>query len=96
MKTPTSSEQNVNEQAEVIKLGLDIHANQYVVARQIDGSSPQTPQRFSPEQFLVWAKKQTRLARKDYCCYEAGCFGYWLHRRLEEMGIANFVVRPRN
>ena len=63
MKTPTSSEQNVNEQAEVIKLGLDIHANQYVVARQIDESSPQSPQRFTPEQFLVWAKKQRHISQ---------------------------------
>lgn len=90
------SEQNRNEQAEVIKLGLDIHANKYVVARQIDGSSPQSPQRFTPEQFLDWAKKQTRLAKKVYCCYEAGCFGYWLHRRLEAAGVTNYVVRPRN
>jgi hypothetical protein len=36
METPTSSEQNVNAQAEVIKLGLDIHEKKYVVARQID------------------------------------------------------------
>ncbi|MEX2382246.1 MAG: hypothetical protein WD490_07675 [Opitutales bacterium] len=52
MKTPTSSKQDDNAQAEVIKLGLDIHANKYVVARQIDGSSPQSPQRFTPEGFL--------------------------------------------
>lgn len=84
------------ERAEVIKLGLDIHANKYVVARQIDGSSPQSPQSFTPEQFLSWVDKQTRLAKKVYCCYEAGCFGYWLHRRLEALGVANYVVRPRN
>jgi transposase len=96
IKTPMPSRQNINEPAEVIKLGLDIHADKYVVARQIDGSSPQSAQRFTPETFLVWAKKQTRLAKKVYCCYEAGCFGYWLHRRLEAIGVINFVVRPRN
>jgi hypothetical protein len=76
IKTSMPSEQNINEQAEVIKLGLDIHATQYVVARQIDDSSPQSPQRFTPEEFLTWVKKQTRLAKKVYCCCEAGCFGY--------------------
>lgn len=96
INTPMPSEENHTEQAEVIKLGLDIHANKYVVARQIDGSSPQSPQRFTPEQFLTWARKQTRLAKKVYCCYEAGCFGYWLHRRLEAMGVTNYVVRPRD
>jgi hypothetical protein len=53
IKTPMPSEQNLNEQAEVIKLGLDVHANKYVVARQIDESSPQSPQRFTAEQFLA-------------------------------------------
>ncbi len=69
-----SSENNTTTHAEVIKLGVDIHANKYVVARQIDGASPQAPQRFTPEQFFAWAKKQTRLAGQVYCCYEAGCF----------------------
>lgn len=96
MTTPISSESNMNARAEVIKLGLDIHADKYVVARQIDGSPPQSPQRFTPAQFLNWAKKQTRLAGKVHCCYEAGCFGYWLHRKLEAMGVANLVVRPRS
>ena len=96
MNTPMSSENNTTTHAEVIKLGVDIHAGKYVVARQIDGASPQAPQRFTPEQFLTWAKKQTRLAGQVYCCYEAGCFGYVLHRRLEAIGVVNYVVRPRN
>ncbi|MDD4348008.1 MAG: hypothetical protein PHF70_02785 [Opitutales bacterium] len=29
-------------------------------------------------------------------CYEAGCFGYVAHRRLEKMGIENLVTRPRD
>jgi transposase len=27
-------------------------------------------------------------------CYEAGPFGYHLHRTLQEMGVKNFVVTP--
>ena len=96
MNTPTSSKQNVNGQAEVIKLGLDIHAAKYVVARQIDESPPQSPQRFTPGQFLVWVEKQTHLAKKVHCCHEAGCFGYRPHRKLEAPGVTNYVVRPRN
>ena len=65
----------------VIKLGIDVHLDRYVVVRQIDGGAPQPPQRFSPTQFLEWAKKQTALARQVYSCYEAGPFGYWLHRK---------------
>ena len=64
----------------VIKLGIDVHLDRYVVVRQIDGGAPQPPQRFSPRQFLEWAKKQTALAQQVYSCYEAGPFGYRLHR----------------
>src|ERR1019366_6063625 len=60
------------------------------------GPPPQPPQRFSPRQFLEWAKKQTALAQQVYSCYEAGPFGYRLHRKLKELGITNYVIRPRD
>src|ERR1039458_7082979 len=81
---------------QVIKLGINVPLDRYVVVRQIDGSAPQPPQRFSPRQFLEWAKKQTALARQVYSCYEAGPFGYRLHRQLKEWGITNYVIRPRD
>lgn len=81
---------------QVIKLGIDVHLDRYVVVRQIDGGAPQPPQRFSPSQFLEWAKKQTALAKQVYSCYEAGPFGYSLHRKLAEFGLTNYVVRPRD
>jgi transposase len=80
----------------VIKLGLDVHADRYVVVRQIDGGAPQSPQRFTPAQFLEWAQKQRELAEQVFCCYEAGPFGYSLHRKLSALGITNYVVRPRD
>jgi transposase len=67
-----------------------------VVVRIIDGGTPQPPQSFTPERFLEWAEKQLALANKVYTCYEAGPFGYGLHRRLEKLGITNYVVRPRD
>jgi len=81
---------------QVIKLGIDVHLDRYVVVRQIDGGAPQPPQRLSPRQFLEWAKKQTALAQQVYSCYEAGPFGYGLHRKLKEWGITNYVIRPRD
>jgi transposase len=79
-----------------IKLGVDVHWRQYVVVRQIDGASPQPPQRFTPEEFVAWAKKQTQLADAVHCCYEAGPFGFVLHKRLVALGVKSLVVRPRN
>jgi transposase len=80
----------------VIKLGIDVHADRFVVVRQIDGGAPQPAQRFSPSQFIEWAQKQLTLAERVYSCYEAGPFGYGLHRKLTGLGVTNYVVRPRD
>ena len=80
----------------VIKLGVDVHLDRYVVVRQIDGGAPQPAQRFSPGQFLAWVLKQTESAEKVYSCYEAGPYGYSLHRELTALGVTNYVVRPRD
>ena len=79
-----------------IKLGIDVHLDRYVVVRILDGGAPQPPQRFAPEEFLLWVAKQITLAEKVFTCYEAGPFGYTLHRKLEKMGAVNYVVRPRD
>jgi len=80
----------------VIKLGIDVHLDRYVVVRLIDGGAPQPPQRFEPPEFMLWVAKQLMLADKVFTCYEAGPFGYSLHRKLEKMGVTNYVVRPRD
>src|SRR5258707_3609166 len=82
--------------AKTIKLGIDVHLDRYVVVRIIDGGIPQPPQRFEPEEFLLWVAKQITLAEKVFTCYEAGPFGYSLHRKLEKMRANNYVVRPRD
>ena len=82
--------------AKIIKLGIDVHADSYSVVRQIDNDTPQPAQKFIPEGFLKWAVKQLPLAEKVYSCYEAGPFGYSLHRWLLQMGVENVVVRPQN
>src|SRR5260370_758257 len=82
--------------AKRIKLGIDVHAESYRVVRQIDDSTPQPAQKFTPASFLLWAKKQFDQAEEVYSCYEAGPLGYSLHRALEAMGIHNVVIRPQN
>ena len=82
--------------AKTIKLGIDVHLDRYVVVRILEGGTPQPPQRFGPAEFLLWVAKQLMLAEKVFTCYEAGPFGYSLHRKLEKMGATNYVVRPRD
>lgn len=83
-------------EARCIKLGIDVHLHKYVVVRMIDGLTPQPAQRFSPEGFLAWVQKQLSLAEQVCTAYEAGPLGYTLHRQLEQAGIKNVVVRPRD
>ncbi len=82
--------------AKTIKLGIDVHLDRHVVVRIIDGGTPQPPQRFEPAEFMLWVAKQLTLAERVFTCYEAGPFGYGLHRDLEKMGAVNYVVRPRD
>jgi transposase len=82
--------------AKTIKLGVDVHRDLFVVTRIIDGGTPQPAQRFKPVAFLLWCARQLTQAEKVFTCYEAGPFGYTLHRQLERMGITNYVVRPRD
>src|SRR6266446_10976986 len=95
-KQPAASEAENTLEAKTIKLGIDVHLDRYVVVRIIDGGTPQPPQRFEPAEFLLWVAKQITLAEKVFTCYEAGPFGYSLHRKLEKMGATNYVVRPRD
>lgn len=95
--TSTNDIQTVTgARAGVIKLGLDVHASSIVVVRQIDALAFQPAQKFTPEQFLVFARRQCTQAETVHSCYEAGPFGYVLHRRLAALGVHNLVVRPRD
>ena len=77
-----------------IKLALDVHAGDLMVVRMVDGAKPQPPQKMTYDNFLRWVVKQKSQAKEVFSCYEAGPTGYWLHRKLIEIGIVNYVVCP--
>jgi transposase len=88
------AEQAASKAHQTIKLGLDVHADSIVVVRILDHSAPQPAQRFTPVKFLAWVKTQLHLAEVVHSCYEAGPFGYGLHRELIALGVQNVVVQP--
>jgi transposase len=94
--THAVKEPKIATQFTQIKLGVDVHADSYRVVRQIDSATPQPAQKMTPAKFLEFAARQLSLAREVHCCYEAGPFGYTLHRQLLALGIKNVVVRPQN
>jgi transposase len=86
--------EQVASKVQILKLGLDVHADTIVVVRILDQSGPQPAQQFTPAKFLEWVKRQVELAAAVHSCYEAGPFGYGLHRALVALGIRNVVVQP--
>jgi transposase len=84
---------NPSESKPICKLGLDCHAGSIMVARQVEGLHPQPPQKMTVGKFLEWIQKQAQKSR-IFSCYEAGPTGYWLHRKLEELGVTNYVICP--
>ena len=81
---------------ELIKPGVDTHAGVYMVARMIDHTPPQPGQKMTRPQFMVFVRKQQRLAKRVVVAYEAGPFGFHLARELEAMGVECLVVAPQN
>jgi hypothetical protein len=80
----------------LVKLGLDVHARQITVCRQLGDLTPQPPQAFTKERLLGWVKRMLEAGAVVHSCYEAGVMGYTLHRELVALGAKNLVVAPKN
>lgn len=59
----------------VLKIGIDAHALQYVVATQIDGATAKPPQRFDQAGLIRWIGKKLEEGFVVVSCYEAGPLG---------------------
>ncbi len=81
---------------DTIKLGIDAHSKWYYVARQLDSATPQPVQKMELDGLLHFVANQQKLAGEVHTCYEAGAFGYYLHRKLAAMGVSNLVVQPQD
>lgn len=79
----------------LLKLALDVHVQSIVVAAMADAVLKPV-RRYSPTEFLSWVKSQRAAGWTIVSCYEAGPFGYGLHRHLTAQGVTNYVIRPRN
>jgi transposase len=73
-------------------IGLDVHKKSWKVTIRINNTQIK---RFSmdpsPEQLLKFLKKNYPDGIY-HTVYEAGFCGYWIHRRLVELGIDNIIV----
>lgn len=90
-----TQERALVEAGVIIKLGLDVHARQITVCRQIGDRTPQPAQAFTKERLLGWARQMVQAGARVHSCYEAGVMGYTLHRELTALGVKNEVVAPQ-
>ena len=81
----------------VIKLGIDMHQEFYVVVVQEGGANPKPARRFEKEAFVSWAAKLRRQnsGGEIHAVYEACGFGFGLQRQLAALGIGCHVVCPQ-
>src|ERR1700730_8077342 len=80
----------------VIKLGIDVHQEFYVVVVQEGGTNPKPAQRIKKEAFLYWVEQlKQKSGAEIHAVYEACGFGFGLQRALTELGIDCQVVCPQ-
>ena len=97
MNNQDESSNSLGESKEerIIKRGLDVHGEQITNCRQKGDCLPQPAQKLSWSKTLELIKAEVESGAQVYTCYEAGPFGYGLHRALTALGVKNFVVAPR-
>jgi transposase len=84
-----------NRSRAIIKLGIDVHQDYYVVVKQEGGTNPKPAQRFRKEAFVHWATKLQSQGGEIHAVYEACGFGFGLQRQLTALGIRCHVVCPQ-
>ena len=97
LSSPEETRPEFNPAGAIIKLGIDVHQDFYVVVCQVGGSNPKPAQRFQKQAFLYWAArlKEKNAAAQIHAVYEACGFGFGLQRRLTALGIKCYVVCPQ-
>jgi hypothetical protein len=70
-----TQERALVEAGVIIKLGLDVHARQITVCRQLGDRTPQPPKVFTKERLLVWRRTMVEAGAIVYSCCEVGVMG---------------------
>jgi transposase len=92
---PAAAKLKVKSSGSLLKIGLDIHREKFVVVAQYDHATPRPPQRFAPAEFLPWVQGRLREGLEVYVVYEACGFGYGLYRGLRQAGASCYVIAPQ-
>jgi transposase len=92
---PTAAKSKIKRSGSLLKIGLDIHREKFVVVAQYDHATPRPPQRFAPAEFVPWVETRLREGFEVHVVYEACGFGYGLYRSLLKVGAHCYVIAPQ-
>lgn len=77
-----------------IYVGIDVHKKEWKVSIMTENHLHKTFSQPPETQVLANYLERNFPGASYYTVYEAGCFGYWIHRELQAKGINNIVVNP--
>ena len=92
---PAAAKSKVNKSGSLLKIGLDIQREKFVVVAQYDHATPRPSHRFAPAEFVPWVEARLREGFEVHVVYEACGFGYGLYRALLQAGAHCYVIAPQ-
>jgi transposase len=92
---PAAANSKVNKSGSLLKIGLDIHREKFVMVAQYEHATPRPPHRFGPAEFVLWVEARLREGCEVHVVYEACGFGYGLYRSLLKLGAHCYVIAPQ-
>jgi transposase len=92
---PAAAKSKVKSSGSLLKIGLDIHREKFVVVAQYDHATPRPPQRFAPAELVPWVQARLREGFEVHVVYEACGFGYRLYRALLQAGASCYIIAPQ-
>jgi transposase len=92
---PAAAGNKVGKTGSILKLGLDIHKEKFVVVAQHDHATPRAPRRFAPSEFIPWVEARQRQGFEVHVVYESCGFGFGLYRALVTAGAHCYVIAPQ-
>jgi transposase len=92
---PAAAKSKVKSSGSLLKIGLDIPREKFVVVAQYDHATPRPPQRFAPAELVPWVQARLREGFEVHVVYEACGFGYRLYRALLQAGASCYIIAPQ-
>ena len=92
---PAAARLKVNKSGSMLKLGLDIHREKFVVAAQYDHATPPTTRFCSLGICAPWVEARLREGFEVHVVYESCGFGFGLYRALLQAGAHCYVIAPQ-